>query len=337
MVIRADFEGHRIPFIIDTGSEVNCVSAEFWARIKGPAPYQSNTILKSVHGITRPSEGLVKNIPLWFGQTCTLTNLFVIRGLPFAGILGRAWQQDCRYQQWDDPEGTHGQICNGSTTYEFYIRNPIPSLNKGGMVRHILSLSTDEYLNEDQNTQDLSRDGLTTLAQDYSVTDEEDNNSSNMDDQERENHPAQVNGYTSFIPAPERQVPTEPTTPDPAEATYFYHGVNAQEPVIPPDDHFYAQHVALTEIGTNSQSVLHHGFITAREWRVFPMEQGRVMGRRVLKKTFIGDHAQFVDIYNQHSEPCTAIVDFRIPAPESTPIRVEVYQETTSTSSPTNS
>ncbi|KAJ8462651.1 hypothetical protein ONZ51_g10764 [Trametes cubensis] len=86
-------EGYTIPFLIDTGSQIDCINANIWRTIGW------------AHLLTRRAERLLnvtgsrlRCLGVWkafvtIGTITSMVDLHVVEGLMEAGILGRPWQE----------------------------------------------------------------------------------------------------------------------------------------------------------------------------------------------------------------------------------------------------
>lgn len=124
-----------IQFLLDTGSQINCIRTDIWRKLGGVTNgptitrYISNATGERLqcHGTWRTT--------LAFGTISMIVDLLIVDNLISAGILGRPWQRQGHMWMEDTPEGVHLGIGSADRqhTYGMLITTPItqPNLRSG--------------------------------------------------------------------------------------------------------------------------------------------------------------------------------------------------------------
>ncbi|KAI0672127.1 hypothetical protein C8Q78DRAFT_935220, partial [Trametes maxima] len=125
-VLRIQIGKSRLPFLLDTGAQINCIHTEVFKTIGGsyrmPNP---NLKVVSAAGQELVCHGVWRT-PVTFGNICTVTDLHIIDNLSAPGILGRPWQHYNQMWLKHTMDGiTVGvRSYNGERTYEVLICSP---------------------------------------------------------------------------------------------------------------------------------------------------------------------------------------------------------------------
>ncbi|KAJ3019325.1 hypothetical protein NUW54_g112 [Trametes sanguinea] len=121
--------GYTIPFLLDTGAQVNCIRADVWKKVRGAGGMlnarPARTILASATG------ELMKCIGVWgteveFGNLVMKVDFMIIDSMTSVGILGRPWQKQGHMWMEETPEGVYMGIstCDRSRSYGMLISSP---------------------------------------------------------------------------------------------------------------------------------------------------------------------------------------------------------------------
>ncbi|OBZ66245.1 hypothetical protein A0H81_13709 [Grifola frondosa] len=126
MVLHAKCGYYSIPFIVDTGSQVNCVNADLWKLARGTSREVDDDVsIKDVTGKSLSCIGLW-DTPLSIGRIDTEATLYIVEDLAVPGILGRSWQQKHEFSLQHRPEGLYLGIRDSLKlhSYELLITSP---------------------------------------------------------------------------------------------------------------------------------------------------------------------------------------------------------------------
>lgn len=313
--------GKYIPFLLDSGAEANCIGLDTWQQLGNTPLMDTTTHIQGINGLTMPALGFVKNLEVWFGPVRTRINAYIVDKLAFPGILGREWQCQYQYQQWEDDQGTHGRIQDDQGAFDFLITTPpkATSMRRIGLAKVSTSQET-EIPDSQQDT--MQQTQATTPYYEELGEDEEDepyeeqsqrlesvSRSSDEDKPPDKNNEEAEPGEVPMEPAAART----PSPRDPPQA--FYHGTNAWFPPPSLVTDYSLRHLTIMEAQRNQKAVIAHGALRANEWRLFPQETRTILRQPVRQAVYLANNAQFQDIYGRRSDPCTAIVYLLQPIP----------------------
>ncbi|KAI0323636.1 hypothetical protein GY45DRAFT_1264277, partial [Cubamyces sp. BRFM 1775] len=119
-------EGYTLPFLIDTGSQIDCIHANIWRAIGWAHPLTRKAEkLLNVTGTRLRCLGVWKAF-VTVGTISAFVDLHVVEGLTEAGILGRPWQELNRMSLNDTDEGVYLSIRSGDGfhTYGMLVTTP---------------------------------------------------------------------------------------------------------------------------------------------------------------------------------------------------------------------
>lgn len=117
--IYAQIEDKRIPFLIDTGSEINCLHASIWQHLGGQPSQLHPAQFIGPTGDPLTCLGVWTTV-IRFGNIVEPITFYVIKDLNLPGILGIIWQQYSRMRIENNSLGTiiTMQSRSGRHTYE---------------------------------------------------------------------------------------------------------------------------------------------------------------------------------------------------------------------------
>ncbi|KAI9068743.1 hypothetical protein FKP32DRAFT_1600321 [Trametes sanguinea] len=121
--------GYTIPFLLDTGAQLNCIRADVWKKVRGAGGMlnarPARTILASSTG------ELMKCIGVWsteveFGNLIMKVDFMIIDSMTSVGILGCPWQKQRHMWMEETPEGVYMGIStwDRSRSYGMLISSP---------------------------------------------------------------------------------------------------------------------------------------------------------------------------------------------------------------------
>jgi hypothetical protein len=91
--IEMTIQGQPVNAIVDTGSQLNVVNADFANRhIRLPVT-QRTTPMNDINGGISYLKGLIQDVPLACGGVKTCTDLYIAEKVPFNLLLGQPWQK----------------------------------------------------------------------------------------------------------------------------------------------------------------------------------------------------------------------------------------------------
>ncbi|KAI0654531.1 hypothetical protein C8Q70DRAFT_925573 [Cubamyces menziesii] len=119
-------EGYTIPFLIDMGSQIDCINANIWRTIGWAHP-----LTRRAERLLNVTGSRLRCLGVWkafvtIGTITSMVDLHVVEGLMEAGILGRPWQELNQMSLNDTDEGVYLSIRsgNGFHTYGILVTSP---------------------------------------------------------------------------------------------------------------------------------------------------------------------------------------------------------------------
>ncbi|KAI1782090.1 hypothetical protein LXA43DRAFT_906842 [Ganoderma leucocontextum] len=103
-------EGAQVPFVLDTGSEIDCISAKLWELLSGTRSNLGNSC--KIIGVTGQQ---LQCLGVWetaieFNMVWSISKLHIIKGLKVPGILGCPWQRANLLKLEHTPDGISVQV-----------------------------------------------------------------------------------------------------------------------------------------------------------------------------------------------------------------------------------
>ena len=103
-------EGAQVPFVLDTGSEINCISAKLWELLCDKSCDIGDSC--KIIGVTGQQ---LQCLGIWetsieFNMIWSITKLHIIKGLKVPGILGCPWQRANQLRLEHTPDGINIQV-----------------------------------------------------------------------------------------------------------------------------------------------------------------------------------------------------------------------------------
>ncbi|KAI0634060.1 hypothetical protein C8Q77DRAFT_1055835 [Trametes polyzona] len=120
-----------VPFLLDTGSQVNCIRTDIWRRLGGVTNGPTITqYIANATGDRLQCHGTWRTT-VSFGTVSMIIDLLIVDNLVSSGILGRPWQKQGRMWMEDISEGVHLGISSsdGQHGYGMLVTSPAAQQN----------------------------------------------------------------------------------------------------------------------------------------------------------------------------------------------------------------
>ncbi|KAI0653754.1 hypothetical protein C8Q70DRAFT_927164 [Cubamyces menziesii] len=126
LMMRVWLEGYTFPFLIDTGSQIDCIHANIWRAIGWAHP-----LTRKAEKLLNVTGSRLRCLGVWkvfvtVGTISAFVDLHVVEDLTEAGILGRPWQELNRMALSDTDDGVYLSIRSGDGlhTYGMLVTSP---------------------------------------------------------------------------------------------------------------------------------------------------------------------------------------------------------------------